>query len=165
MPVLRRGKGEEQRGIHSHWDGAFFFFPFLSPVMIAEKSHFTTDCHVCKTASVKAHPRTKLRGDCGAKFNLSGSGTHRHKRWRELTKWWSERGTWGWGWGWGAPGQTLTPSASLVANGLLIEVAIQPGLRLLENDSHPRQWSGCGSDHSTWDAVVLSRQPCRTTDQ
>lgn len=30
---------------------------FLVAVMIAEKSHFTSHCHVYKTVSAKAHPK------------------------------------------------------------------------------------------------------------
>ena len=55
----------------------FFFSSAL--VMIAEKSHFTTHCRVCKTASVKAHPEHSSEEALALKFNLSGSRTHRQK--------------------------------------------------------------------------------------
>lgn len=99
MPVLRRGKGTEQRGVHSEWDVAFF----LGAVMIAEKSHFTSHCHVYKTASAKAHPKhssekapvlsSTCRGPGPIKKkneNLKGRGWGwrlRDKCWQHLLLW------------------------------------------------------------------------------
>lgn len=103
--------------------------------------------------------QTQLRRGSCAKFNLSRSGTHqkKKKRLRELTEWKPE-GAW---LRVTAPGQMLTASASLVANGLLIEVAMRPAL-LRENRLHPHGWSEVRLDHSTQEAVVLSTQSCRS---
>lgn len=155
MPVLRRGKGAEQRGIHSEWDVAFF----LVAVMIAEKSHFTSHCHVYKTASAKAHPKHSSDEAPVLSSTCRGPGPikKKKKRLRELTEWKPE-GAW---LRVMAPGQMLTASASLVANGLLIEVAMRPAL-LRENRLHPHGWSEVRLDHSTQEAVVLSTQSCRS---
>lgn len=97
--------------------------------------------------------QTELRGGCCVKFNLSRSRTHLQKRFRKLTKWKPE--------GLRALGQMLTASASLVANGLLIEVAMHPAF-LRENRLHPHWWSVLRLNHSTQEAVVLSTQSCRS---
>lgn len=131
-------------------------FFFLSPVMIAEKSHFTTHCHVCKTATVKAHPEQSSEEALVLSSTCLGPG-HIYTRGERLNK----MKTWWEGVRVRAPGQTLTASASLVANGLLIEVAMQPAC-LRENHPHPHGWGKVRSDHSTWEAVVLSSQSCQT---
>lgn len=93
MPALRRGKGEEQRSIHSEWDVAFF----PGPVMIAEKSHFTTHCHVCKTASVKAHPEHSSEEAPVVQVQPVWVQDASTKEVQELTKWKPDRRRWGWG--------------------------------------------------------------------
>lgn len=148
MLVLRRGEGEEQRCIHSEWDVAFF----LGPVMIAEKSHFTTHCYVCKNASMKAHPEQSSEEALLLSSTCLGPG-HIYKRGERINK----MKAWRAGVRVKGPGQTLTASASLVANGLLIEAATHPAF-LRENRLRPQGWGAVRSDHLTWETVVLSTQ-------
>lgn len=143
----RRGGAAEQPGVQSEWDVALF----LSKVMIAVKSHFTSHCRVCKSASAEAHPRTSAplwaQAVClallwtGPAARVSGMKS-RGARLRATV-----------------PGQTLTASTSLVANSLSIAEAMHPAF-LRGSRLHPCGWSKARLDHSSREAVGASSQSC-----
>ncbi len=53
---------------------------FLSPVMIAEKSHFTIHCRACKTASMRVHPERSSEEASVLSSTCPGPGVKSQKR-------------------------------------------------------------------------------------
>lgn len=149
MPAQRRGKGEEQRGVHSEWDVAFS--PAL--VMIAEKSHFTTRCRVCETASVWAHPEQSSEEALTLKLKPSGSRTHLHKAGVNKVK-----TSWP-----GGEGEDKRWQQMLLwlLMAYWFKMKMQPAW--LVKIVHDHMCEAKRSDHSHGEAVVLSSQFCRTT--
>lgn len=128
-----------------------FFLSFYGLVMTARKSHFTIHCHVLKSASGKKQAAwSTVDGQVESAPGWAIDMSAESKQKENLKA----------GAGARASGQTLTTAASLVANGLLIEVTIRLAF-ILENLLHPDGWSRELSDPSTWDAV-LSVKALRT---